>query len=161
MFVLYTNKYKLVSFRQLAWRPITVRSLKTPSHEQKKTQPRRIASFKITDISVFLVAGVGFEPTTFRLWAWRATGLLHPAPSKLFRLTIKKAAQYLRNGISTNKQNWQVWYVIWKRVQKTRQRPTLPCLKTKYHRRCRVSRPSSEWNRVGHLRHNHLVIWTR
>ena len=26
-----------------------------------------------------LVAGVGFEPTTFRLWAWRATGLLHPA----------------------------------------------------------------------------------
>ena len=30
-----------------------------------------------------LVAGVGFEPTTFRLWAWRATGLLHPA-TKLF-----------------------------------------------------------------------------
>ena len=26
-----------------------------------------------------LVAGVGFEPTTFRLWAWRATGLLYPA----------------------------------------------------------------------------------
>ena len=27
-----------------------------------------------------LVAGVRFELTTFRLWAWRATGLLHPAP---------------------------------------------------------------------------------
>ncbi len=30
----------------------------------------------------YLVAGVGFEPTTFRLWAWRATGLLHPAPNE-------------------------------------------------------------------------------
>ena len=29
--------------------------------------------------SLKLVAGVGFEPTTFRLWAWRATGLLYPA----------------------------------------------------------------------------------
>ena len=39
-----------------------------------------------------LVAGVGFEPTTFRLWAWRATGLLHPAASdnwlKLIRFFI-------------------------------------------------------------------------
>ena len=43
---------------------------------------------------------------------------------------------------------------------KTRQRPTLPCLKTKYHRRYRLSRPSSEWDRVGHLCHNHLVIQT-
>ena len=30
-------------------------------------------------LGVCLVAGAGFEPTTFRLWAWRATGLLHPA----------------------------------------------------------------------------------
>ena len=29
-----------------------------------------------------LVAGVGFEPTTFRLWAWRATKLLYPAIRK-------------------------------------------------------------------------------
>ena len=43
-------------------------------------------------------------------------------------------------------------------VFKARQRPTLPCLKTKYHRRYRLSRPSSEWDRVGHLCHNHLVI---
>ena len=43
---------------------------------------------------------------------------------------------------------------------KTRQRPTLPRLKTKYHRRYRLSRPSSEWDRVGHLCHNHLVIQT-
>ena len=48
-----------------------------------------------------------------------------------------------------------------KRSLKTRQRPTLPCLKTKYHRRCKLSRPSSEWDRVGHLRHNHLVIRPR
>lgn len=26
-----------------------------------------------------MVAGAGFEPTTFRLWAWRATELLYPA----------------------------------------------------------------------------------
>ena len=26
-----------------------------------------------------MVAGAGFEPATFRLWAWRATWLLHPA----------------------------------------------------------------------------------
>ena len=45
-------------------------------------------------------------------------------------------------------------------VWKTRRRPTLPCLKTKYHRRYRLSRPSSEWDRVGHLCHNHLVIQT-
>ena len=43
---------------------------------------------------------------------------------------------------------------------KTRQRPTLPCLKTKYHRRYKLSLPSSEWDRVGHLCHNHLVIQT-
>ena len=35
------------------------------------------------------------------------------------------------------------------------QRPTLPCLKTKYHRRWEVSRPSSEWDRVGASRNNH------
>ncbi len=29
-------------------------------------------------------------------------------------------------------------------------RPTLPCLEAQYHGRCGVSRPSSEWDRVGH-----------
>ena len=37
------------------------------------------------------------------------------------------------------------------------QRPTLPCLKTKYHRRRGVSRPSSEWDRVQPPRHNHQI----
>ena len=32
-------------------------------------------------LSILLVAGTGFEPMTSRLWAWRATGLLHPAIS--------------------------------------------------------------------------------
>jgi hypothetical protein len=35
------------------------------------------------------------------------------------------------------------------------QRPTLPCLKTKYHRRWEFSRPSSEWDRVQASRHSH------
>lgn len=41
---------------------------------------------------------------------------------------------------------WQTW-----------QRPTLPRLETKYHQRWSVSRPSSEWDRVQPLRHNHQV----
>ncbi len=39
---------------------------------------------KIKKVLVWLVAGVGFEPTAFRLWAWRATRLLHPAINLLF-----------------------------------------------------------------------------
>lgn len=42
-------------------------------------------------------------------------------------------------------------------VQQTWQRPTLPCLETKYHWRRSVSRPSSEWDRVQPLRHSHQV----
>ncbi len=41
---------------------------------------------------------------------------------------------------------------------KTWQRPTLPCLKTKYHRRRGLSRPSSGWDRVGGSRYDHQVI---
>jgi hypothetical protein len=41
---------------------------------------------------------------------------------------------------------WQTW-----------QRPTLPRLETKYHRRWGVSRPSSEWDRVQPPRHSHQV----
>jgi hypothetical protein len=44
---------------------------------------------------------------------------------------------------------WQTW-----------QRPTLPRLRTKYHQRWSVSRPSSEWDRVQPLRHNHQVSET-
>lgn len=33
-----------------------------------------------------VVAGGGFEPPASRLWAWRATGLLHPAMGRIFRL---------------------------------------------------------------------------
>ncbi len=42
-------------------------------------------------------------------------------------------------------------------AQQTWRRPTLPRLKTKYHRRWSVSRPSSGWDRVQPLRHNHQV----
>ena len=41
-------------------------------HKKKKPTSKRTLTRK-------LVAGAGFEPTTFRLWAWRATRLLHPA----------------------------------------------------------------------------------
>ena len=39
----------------------------------KKRKPTSQSAFKK------LVAGIGFEPMTFRLWAWRATWLLNPA----------------------------------------------------------------------------------
>ena len=42
--------------------------------------------------------------------------------------------------------SWQTW-----------QRPTLPRLETKYHRRWGVSRPSSEWDRVQPPRYCHQV----
>ena len=38
------------------------------------------------DCSLHMVAGGGFEPPASRLWAWRATGLLHPAMGRFFRL---------------------------------------------------------------------------
>ena len=41
---------------------------------------------------------------------------------------------------------------------KTWRRPTLPRLKTQYHQRWKLSRPSSGWDRVGHFRHNHQVV---
>ena len=37
-------------------------------------------------------------------------------------------------------------------------RPTLPCLRTQYHRRSPVSRPSSRWDRVGHGRYGHQAM---
>ena len=39
----------------------------------------------------------------------------------------------------------------------TWRRPTLPRLEAQYHGRCGVSRPSSEWDRVGHPRCSHQV----
>ena len=42
-------------------------------------------------------------------------------------------------------------------VLQTWQRPTLPRLETKYHRRWGVSRPCSEWERVQPPRCNHQV----
>src|SRR5215467_16284458 len=49
-------------------------------------------------------------------------------------------------GIAMRFTPWQTW-----------QRPTLPRLKTEYHRRWGVSRPSSEWDRVQPPRYNHQV----
>ena len=42
-------------------------------------------------------------------------------------------------------------------ARQTWQRPTLPRLKTQYHWRWSVSRPSSGWDRVQPLRHSHQV----
>ena len=43
-----------------------------------------------------LVAGVGFEPTTFWLWARRATRLLYPAMVLVILLLTKQKVKPLR-----------------------------------------------------------------
>src|SRR5262249_9788592 len=56
------------------------------------------------------------------------------------------------------------WFVLWSVVcflisdWKTWQRPTLPRLETKYHRRRGISRPSSGWDRVQRPRYDHQVV---
>jgi hypothetical protein len=47
-------------------------------------------------------------------------------------------------SLSSDARPWQAW-----------RRPTLPRLKTQYHRRWSFSRPSSGWDRVFTLRQNH------
>lgn len=42
--------------------------------------------------------------------------------------------------------------------RRARRRPTLPRVGSQYHRRTRVSRPSSEWGRVGHLGCDHRAV---
>ncbi len=56
--------------------------MKRGNNSEYKKWPQYKGDQLIDIIYNLLVAGVGFEPTTFRLWAWRATGLLHPASKK-------------------------------------------------------------------------------
>src|SRR3954451_3289293 len=54
------------------------------------------------------------------------------------------------------------WSIVSEKISstcalQTWQRPTLPRLETKYHRRWGVSRPCSEWERVQPPRQNHQV----
>src|SRR3954454_9599577 len=56
------------------------------------------------------------------------------------------AAAWLRVGVMRGGGGRWTW-----------RRPTLPRLETQYHGRFGVSRPSSEWGRVGHPRYGHQV----
>ena len=75
-----------------------------------KQKPRKIWGFR----GLKLVAGARFELTTFRLWAWRATGLLHPASKKCCswkawqRLTLPhlKMQYHQRYRISLPSSGW-------------------------------------------------------
>lgn len=95
----------------------------------------------------------------------RANGaLLHPAStsevslglldSSLRQLKGPLARPELPIGGPVCKE--KIWILATCALQ-TWQRPTLPRLETKYHQRWSVSRPSSEWDRVQPLRHNHQV----
>ena len=57
-----------------------------------------------------------------------------------------KVCWWRKKGSRCGTTPWQTW-----------QRPTLPRLKTEYHRRWGVSRPSSEWDRVQPPRNYHQV----
>lgn len=86
----------------------------------------------------------------------RADGaLLHPASTFQQRqLKGPLARPELPIGGPVCKE--KIWILATCALQ-TWQRPTLPRLETKYHQRWSVSRPSSEWDRVQPLRHNHQV----
>ena len=53
----------------------------TPTYHHRVRIEKKYKKRKPTSRSAYskLVAGIGFEPMTFRLWAWRATWLLNPA----------------------------------------------------------------------------------
>ncbi len=58
----------------------TMRAIKLERHTRFELVTSTLARLRSTNwASVALVAGAGFEPTTFGLWARRATKLLHPA----------------------------------------------------------------------------------
>ena len=89
-------------------------------------------------VTVVFVPGIGPAVASFRphwiMFGMRKGRLRRPLPP-LWRFVSEK--------ISCVSQTWQ--------------RLTLPRLETKYHQRWSVSRPSSEWDRVQPLRHNHQV----
>src|SRR5262245_32728379 len=58
-------------------------------------------------------------------------------------VALKRREARERNDLIVTRP-WQAW-----------RRPTLPRLKTQYHRRWSFSRPSSGWDRVFTLRQNH------
>ena len=59
---------------------ISARVLNLERHTRFELVTSTLARLRSTNwASVALVAGAGFEPTTFGLWARRATKLLHPA----------------------------------------------------------------------------------
>ena len=68
---------------------------------QKSHKKKPLITYWLSRVK--MVAGARFELTTFRLWAWRATGLLHPAIrlssfyARLFflsRIFLKKHGNY-------------------------------------------------------------------
>src|SRR5262249_6948580 len=84
------------------------------------------------------------------LGRWRASGQRQGRRSESGGLCTPheagKEGKLVKKGSRLNFTPWQTW-----------QRPTLPRLKTEYHRRWGVSRPSSEWDRVQPPRNNHQV----
>ena len=63
---------------------IIFRYYKCPEPESNQWHEDFQSSALPTELSGHWVAGVGFEPTTFGLWARRASGLLHPAICNCF-----------------------------------------------------------------------------
>ena len=67
-----------------------------------KPKPPRLRSLQ-------LVAGEGFEPSTFGLWARRAARLLHPAPAASFRPNIHATSKpqqiSLRRFVTASRQS--------------------------------------------------------
>ncbi len=87
-----------------------------------------------------LVAGDGFEPTTFRLWAWRATKLLYPAimaddegfepPRALLHLSVFKTDPFnrawviIRVSLLYEYNEWFTFFYYWWSLQDSNLQPT-------------------------------------
>ena len=75
-----------------------------------------------------MVAGAGFEPTTFGLWARRATRLLHPAMNIFKQVAEEKGFEPLRRShdlpvFKTGPFN-QTWVFLQQMVPKVGLEPT-------------------------------------
>ena len=83
----------------------TISVIEKQEKKQKKTYYR-------IDSKSYLVAGAGFEPTTFGLWARRATELLHPAIFYCFSL-LSPECLFIISQMNVNVNTFFAIFLFW------------------------------------------------
>ena len=96
---------KLISFCQPLFRLVEARRVELLT---SGLQSPRSANWATPPIPYTkLIAGAGFEPTTFGLWAQRATGLLHPALNLLVGLGGFEPPTSRLSGVRSNQLSYR------------------------------------------------------